>query len=113
MFDGPMSEGRSMQTAAVVLICLLGIALSVKSIATLGRVAPWTSAGWWLTVVYFFVVIGRTTISPAVPVSAEYIVLVGLAVVFVVAGVRDERQAEPWWWPNHRGSTRAEKAGTT
>jgi hypothetical protein len=35
--------------------------------------------------------------------------LLVLTVAFVVAGVRDERQAEPWWWPTHTGPTRAEK----
>jgi hypothetical protein len=99
-----------MQSLAVVaLVALLGIALSVKSIIALGRAAPWTSAGWYLTIVYFVAVVVKATAQPALPRSAEYAVLVALAAAFVIAGVRDERQAEPWWWPTRLGSTRAEK----
>jgi hypothetical protein len=39
----------------------------------------------------------------------EYVLLNALAIAFVVAGFRDERQAEPWWWPKRRGLTRAER----
>jgi hypothetical protein len=98
-----------LNTAIVALVCLLGIALSVKSTVVLGRTAPWTSAGWLLTVVYFLEVIVKTTLAPALPTAAEYAVLLALAVAFVIAGVRDERQAEPWYWPDHQGATRAEK----
>jgi predicted histidine transporter YuiF (NhaC family) len=98
-----------LNTAIVALVCLLGIALSVKSTVVLGRAAPWTSAGWLLTVVYFIEVIVKTTLAPAFPTALEYAVLAALAVAFVVAGVRDERQAEPWYWPNRQGTTRAEK----
>jgi len=30
-------------------------------------------------------------------------------VAFVIAGIKDEAQAEPWWWPRGRGPTRAER----
>ncbi len=100
-------------TAVVAIICGLGIALSVKSIAVLGRDAPWTSAGWWLTVLYFIAVIAKATLAPALPAYAEYTILAALTIVFLVAGVRDERQAEPWWWPTGRGATRAEKRRAT
>ncbi len=103
-----------MGTATIVaLICLLGAALSVKSIIVLGRSAPWTSAGWWLTLLYFFAVTAKATFAPGLPAYTEYIVLGALTIVFVVAGFRDERQAEPWWWPNRRGMTRAEKRPTS
>jgi hypothetical protein len=97
----------------VSFVCVLGIALSLKSIAVLGGAAPWTSAGWWLTILYFIAVIAKTAVAPALPPSIEYSVLAALALAFVVAGVRDERQAEPWWWPNRRGTTRAEKGRST
>jgi hypothetical protein len=99
--------------AIVTLICLFGIALGIKSLLVLGRDAPWTSAGWWLTILYFIAVGVKTTLVPTLPVPLEYIVLAGVTIVFVVAGVRDERQAEPWWWPNGRGATRAEKRRLT
>ncbi len=99
-----------MGTATIIaLICVLGAALSVKSVSVLGRSAPWTSAGWWLTLLYFFAVAAKATFAPGVPAYAEYVVLVALTIAFVIAGIRDERQAEPWWWPDHRGITRAEK----
>lgn len=107
-------EPVRMQTVAIVaLICLLGIALSVKSLVVLGRAAPWTCAGWWLTIVYFIAVIAKASFAPTLPAYAEYIVLAALTVVFVVAGIRDEPQADPWWWPNGRGATRAEKRRPT
>jgi len=85
--------------------------LSVRSVAVLRTAAPWTSAGWAGTLGY--------CIAAAVEFSSEsehqiaayvaYAFLLVLTVAFVVAGVRDERQAEPWWWPTHAGPTRAEK----
>ncbi len=98
-----------MPTALVIAICLAGIALSVKSVIVLGRAAPWTSAGWWITVVYFLAVIAKLLDATVVPAYLEYLVLIVLTVAFVVAGVRDEPQAEPWWWPNRRAKTRAER----
>jgi hypothetical protein len=98
---------------AFIIVCLLGIALSLKSVIVLGGVAPWTSLGWWLTAVYFVEAIVKSTAVPAFPAVAEYAVLAVLAVAFVIAGIRDERQAEPWWWPNARGITRAEKRRAT
>jgi len=95
------------------LVCLFGIALSVKSVLVLEAKAPWTAAGWWLTVVYFIAAILRATVAPSLPSLVEYAALAALALAFVVAGVRDEPQSEPWWWPNHRGVTRAEKRRAT
>ncbi len=90
-------------------------ALSVRSVAVLRTAAPWTSAGWAGTLGY--------CIAAAVEFSREgeqriaayvaYFFLLVLTVAFVVAGVRDERQAEPWWWPTHAGPTRAEKRAKT
>jgi hypothetical protein len=98
-------------TIVIVLVGLMGIALSVKSVAVLGRDAPWTSAGWLATALYLSAAIVKATVAPTLPSAAEYAVLVALTAAFVVAGIRDERQAEPWWWPSRRGTTRAEKRG--
>jgi len=102
------AESGVMPSAVLDLVCLAGIALSLKSIVVLGRAAPWTSLGWLLTIVYFLEVIVKTSVVPALPAYAEYAILALLAIAFVIAGVRDEPQAEPWWWPNHLGSTRAQ-----
>jgi hypothetical protein len=77
--------------------CLLGAALSLKSIAVLRTRSAWTIAGWAATAVYF---------------AVDYIVLGLLTICFVVAGVRDEPQAEPWWCPTHAGLTGAERRAT-
>ncbi len=98
-----------MGIAVVALICLLGIAVCAKSLSVLGREAPWTSAGWALTVLYFIVILVKVKRVPE-PAVLEYAALAALAIAFIVAGIRDERQAEPWWWPTRRGMTRAERA---
>jgi hypothetical protein len=100
-----------MQALLVILICVLGLAVSLKTVFVLGGCAPWTSAGWWLTILYLAAVIAKIVGHVVVPAHADYLVLVGLTIAFVVAGVRDERQAEPWYWPVRRSSTRAEKRG--
>jgi hypothetical protein len=102
-----------MQTFAVEAICVLAIVLSAKSVIVLGRAAPWTAAGWWLTIVYLVAVIAKAGWAFVVPAHLEYAVLVALTIAFVIAGIRDERQAEPWWWPTHRGPKRSEKPRTT
>jgi hypothetical protein len=90
-------------------------ALSVRSVAVLRTAAPWTSAGWAGTLGYCIAAAiefsgeGETRIAAYV----AYFFLLVLTVAFVVAGVRDERQAEPWWWPTHTGPTRAEKRART
>ena len=103
-------EERGMGIAAIVLVVSgLGIALSAKSLAALGRAAPWTSAGWCLTLLYFIETGVKATLAPGLPAVAEYGALAALTLAFGVAGVRDEPQAEPWWWPSRRSATRAEK----
>jgi hypothetical protein len=98
-----------MGIAVVALICLLGIAGCAKTIAVLGSRAPWTSSAWALTGLYFVAVLVKVTFAPRLPGTLEYAILAALTVVFVVAAVRDEPQAEPWWWPKHLGLTRAQR----
>jgi hypothetical protein len=102
-----------MNTALILIVCVAGIALSVKSTLVLGRAAPWTSAGWLLTVIYFIAVIVKLTADPALPPGVEYAVIVALGIAFVIAGVRDEPQAEVWWWPTRCGATRAERRASS
>jgi hypothetical protein len=101
-----------MQPIIVDLICVLGIALSLKSMVVLGRHAVWTSVGWGFTAIYLAAVIVQVRMSHRLPGHGEYILLAALTVAFVIAGIRDEPQAEPWWWPAQRGSTRAQKRRT-
>jgi hypothetical protein len=83
--------------------------LSLRSIAILRTRAPWTSAGWGLTFGYAVAAVvefgGTALHRPASIVAYAFLVL--LAVAFVIAGIRDEPQAEPWWWPTRTGRTRA------
>jgi hypothetical protein len=95
-----------MEIAAVVLICLLGIAVCAKTMAVLGRAAPWSSGAWFLTALYFVAVLGNVLLAPRVPGFVEYAILASLTIAFVIAGIGDERQAEPWWWPARRGAER-------
>ena len=85
--------------------------LSVRSIAVLRDRAPWTSAGWAGTFGYSIAAaIEFSNAALHQPASiAAYVFLFTLAVAFVIAGVRDEPQAEPWWWPSRIGQTRAER----
>jgi hypothetical protein len=89
--------------------CLLGAALSLKSIAVLRKRSPWTIAGWAATAVYFAIEAVDVVRATHAPAHADYIVLGLLTICFVVAGIRDEPQAEPWWWPTHAGLTGAER----
>ena len=94
-----------------IVVDVLLAALSLQSLLVVRARAPWTAAGWAGTLAYAIAAIAQFS-SPAVhrPASAlAYALLVLLALAFVVAGVRDEPQAEPWYWPRFVGKTRAEK----
>lgn len=83
-------------------------AISLKSVAVLGRGSPWTSAGWGLTVLYAAIVAAEFVYGRRIAV-AGYADLVALSIAFVVAGVRDERQATPWYWPTGLLASRRER----
>lgn len=93
---------------AVALIALT--ALSLRSVGVLRTRSPWTSLGWAATVGYCaaasFELRGP---SHHLAQAVAYGFLAVLIAGFVVAGVRDEPQAEPWYWPAGPGKTRAEK----
>jgi len=42
----------------------------------------------------------------------EYWAIGAILIAFVVAGLKDEPQSEPWWWPVRAGGTRAERRGS-
>jgi hypothetical protein len=98
-----------MGIAVVALICLLGIVVCAKSVSVLGNRAPWTFGAWIFTALYFLAVLIKVTRVPHLPNAIEYTILAALTVAFVVAGIRDEPQAEPWWWPKRLGLTRAQR----
>lgn len=87
--------------------------LSARSIIILGVRAPWTSAGWVGTIGYCIAAAVEYSGAAMGPMwaVASYLCLAALAAAFVVAGVRDEPLAEPWWWPKRLGLTRAQRRG--
>jgi hypothetical protein len=86
--------------------------LSLRSLGILGRAAPWTSLGWIATIGYDATASAEIMTNSRLPLHLPYWFLVALVIAFVVAGVRDEAQAEPWYWPTHLGLTRAERASS-
>jgi hypothetical protein len=87
--------------------------LAVRSILIVRGKSPFTTLGWFLAFWYGAVQAVRYT-SPSLPLrlfagQAAYGLLIALAVAFIVGSFRDERQAEPWWWPSGLGRTRAER----
>lgn len=85
--------------------------LSLRSIWVARARAPWTSAGWAGTFAYCIAAVLEFSafgVHQAASIVA-YVFLVVLAAAFVIAGIRDEPQAEPWWWPVQLGRTRAQR----
>jgi hypothetical protein len=87
--------------------------VAIRSILLVRGRSPFTALGWFLAFWYGVVQAVRFS-SPendlqrlAGPVA--YWLMIGLALAFIVGSFRDERQAEPWWWPVRLGRTRAER----
>jgi hypothetical protein len=89
-----------------------GILLSIRSLIVLGAGSPWMSAGWAGAILYFALLFLRNLRGTQAGVLNEYAIVAFVAVVWIVSIARDERQAEPWWWPRGRGPTRAERGKT-
>lgn len=86
--------------------------LSSRSMQYTRARSPWTFWAWAATIaycVYAYIEI-RPLFGLHLPEHGEYVFLIALTVAFVVAGVKDEAQAEPWYLPTRLGPTRAEKA---
>lgn len=96
---------------AIVLpvVCALGLALSLKSASVLRGRSRWTIFGWLATSAYLASAGVAAARSTHPPFYLDDVALVALTIGFVVAGIRDEPQAEPWWWPTHAGPTGAER----
>ena len=92
-------------SSALVYIAFLIvlIAISVKTLVVLRTSSPWTTAGWILSTVYALIacteLVSQRTVAPVWPYGA----LLLMVIAFVVAGIKDERQADPWWWPMRLG----------
>ncbi len=86
-------------------------ALSLRSALVLRRSAgsEATIAGWLATAAYAIAAATHAATGAAAANVAGYVLLVALTVAFVLAGRRDEPQAEPWWWPAGPGTTGAER----
>jgi hypothetical protein len=95
--------------AAWLVACAAGAALSLKSIVVLDARSRWTAAGWWFTLGYFALAGYAASVGTHLPLRPEYWCLAALTLAFIVAGVRDEPQSEPWWWPTHPSTTRTER----
>jgi fucose 4-O-acetylase-like acetyltransferase len=90
-------------------LCVAGLALSLRSAVALRSGSPWSLAGWLASALYFVIALADVLRRASAPFHLDYVVLAILIATFVVAGVRDERQAEPWWWPTHAGPTGRER----
>jgi hypothetical protein len=96
-------------TAFWLALCALGFALSIKSISVLRRRSARTVAGWAATAAYFLIAGADAVRGRPAPVHLDYVALGVLVVAFIAAGIADEPQAEPWWWPSAAGPTGAER----
>lgn len=92
-----------------IVACIVGLALSIKSVAVLGARSRATAVGWIATAAYFVIAAVDAVRARSAPAHVDYAVLAILTIAFVVAGVRDEPQAEPWWWPRAPGLTGRER----
>jgi tryptophan-rich sensory protein len=103
--------------AILIGIALAALAvLSLRSLQFTWKHSPWTSVGWAATLAYCLYDVARLAFVPegqnfGVLPHADWGLLLLLTIAFIVAGVRDERQAEPWYWPRGRGATRGERTG--
>jgi len=96
----------------VFVACDVVVAIvALRALAVLRGRSPWTTVGWAATAVYCAtaaVEFSRSAPSRGLMLSADAFFGV-LLVAFIVAGIRDEAPAEPFWWPTRIGLTRAQK----
>ncbi len=86
-------------SAVLVALLVALAAVGLKSLAVLGGRSPWTSMGWWATLVYCIMTVDELVRRTHLAWHLPYWCLGALAVAFAVAGVQHEAQADPWWWP--------------
>ena len=71
----------------------------MRSLLALASGSPWTFAGWLATAGYFVVAGYDGWRAASAYAHLDYVFVAALTIAFIVAGVRREPQAEPWWWP--------------
>ena len=106
---GEVSWAMSFLSVFWLVACIGGLALSLKSAAVLGVRSRATALGWVLTAAYFAIAAVDVLRATRPPLHLDYVLLAALTAAFIVAGVRDEPQAEPWWWPSASGLTGKER----
>lgn len=86
-------------------------ALAIRSVWVIRGRSPLTALGWTFAVGYGLAKAAQYALPGLGPGAGRvaYGCLLLMAVAFVVAGIRDERQAEPLLWPLRLGQTRAER----
>ena len=92
----------------VALLTVLTV-VSLRTLNVLDRKEPWTIFGWAFTVAYDCTASEEIIGHSHLPLHLPYLFLAGLTVAFIIAGIRDEPQPEPWWWPRRLGATRAQR----
>ena len=92
-----------------IATCALGLIVSIASTRVLGERSRATIAGWIATGGYCIVAAIDAFRAMPAPLHIDYVLLAALTIAFVIAGKRDEPQAEPWWLPTHAGPTGAER----
>jgi len=75
----------------------------------LGSGSRATQVGWIATAAYFAIAADDAARRTHAPFFADDIALGVLTIAFIVAGRRDEPQAEPWYRPTHAGLTGAQR----
>jgi len=90
-------------------LCVAGIALSVRSALVLGSASRATQVGWIATAAYFIIAAIDAVRRMHAPFFADDVAIGVLTITFIVAGRRDEPQAEPWYLPTHAGPTGAQR----
>ena len=88
-------------------VCVVGL----RSLAVLGKHAPWTSGGWVATIVSAGAAVAKyaQNAPQTLPLAVAEGAFGVLTACFIVAFARDEPQAEPLLWPVRLGLTRAQK----
>jgi hypothetical protein len=97
-------------TALYLVVDGFGVFLAVRSLFILRTGSPWSSVGWLCTALFFALLFERaSTRRHGLGQPFDVGLLIGLALTFGIGTSRDERQAEPWFWPTRLSSTRAER----
>lgn len=81
-------------------------ALSLRSIWLVAGSSPWTALGWFAILAYAVLEGYEVLTARTLPAHLPYIFLGLLAALLIIGGLRDERQAQPWYWPRHAADRR-------